>query len=108
MFSYGYCRSNGAIWMGAFPLLRFFRLSDEGVRCDGSGLFVGGAPMLTHSQTAHGRFAWAARPTDEQNRDLRARYGFPVDVAAKRGGMAGVARALEQGDLALAQISALL
>jgi len=35
----------GAIGMGAFPRLRFFRLSDEGVRCDENGLFVGGAPM---------------------------------------------------------------
>jgi hypothetical protein len=28
--------------MGAFPIFRFFRLSDEGVRCDENGLFVGG------------------------------------------------------------------
>ncbi|MGD0762836.1 MAG: hypothetical protein ABR929_06515 [Roseiarcus sp.] len=94
--------------MGAFPVLRFFRLSDEGVRCDENGLFVGGAPMLACSQRPGGGYAWAARPLDEQNRDLGARYGFPVDIAVKRIGMAGVARALEHGDLALAQISALL
>ncbi len=94
--------------MGAFPLLRFFRLSDEGVRCDENGLFVGGAPMLVASPRPGGGRAWAARSTDEQNRDLRVRYGFPVDVAAKRGRLTGVASALERGDLALAQISALL
>ncbi|MGD1015408.1 MAG: hypothetical protein ABR863_03060 [Roseiarcus sp.] len=36
--------------MGAFPLLRFFRLSDEGVRCDEKGRFVGAAPMLDQSR----------------------------------------------------------
>jgi hypothetical protein len=34
---------------GRVPLLRFFRLRDEGVRCDENGLFVGGAPMLVRS-----------------------------------------------------------
>jgi len=94
--------------MGAFPRLRFFRLSDEGVRCDESGLFVGGAPILARSPRLGGGHCWAQRSPDDQNRDLRARYGFPIDVAAKRGGLDGVARALERGDLALAQISALL
>lgn len=94
--------------MGAFPLLRFFRLSDEGVRCDGRGLFVGDAPMLVRSPRPDGGHAWAARPLDELNRDLGARYGLPVDAAAKRGGLAGVAQALERDDLALAQIAALL
>jgi hypothetical protein len=108
MFSYQRLHSNGAIEMGAFPLLRFFRLSDEGVRCDENRLFVGGAPMLARSPRPGGGHAWAARPLDDQNRDLGARYGFPVDAGAKRSGLAGVARALERGDLALAQISALL
>ena len=98
----------GAIGMGAFPVFRFFRLSDEGVRCDENGLFVGGAPLLAASPRPRGGVAWAARPADEQRHDLGSRYGFPVDVAAKREGLAGVARALEHGDLALAQVSALL
>jgi hypothetical protein len=94
--------------MGAFPLLRFFRLSDEGVRCDEKGLFVGGAPMLVRSPSPGGGHTWVARPLDELNRDLGTRYGLPIDAAAKRGGLAGVAQALEREDLALAQISALL
>lgn len=94
--------------MVAFPVSRFFRLSDDGVRCDETGLFVGGAPMLDRSPRPGGGHAWTMRPLDEQNHALGARYGFPVDSAAKHGGLAGVARALERGDLALAQISALL
>ena len=94
--------------MGPFPLSRFFRLSDAGVRCDDEGLFVGGMPMLARSRNPNGGLVWAVRPTDEQNRDLGACYGLPIDVAAKRTGLAGVARALERADLPLAQVCSLL
>ena len=94
--------------MGAFPISRFFRLSVEGVRCDESGLFVGGAPMLERSTRPGGREGWAPRPAAALNRDLGARYGFPVDASAKQGGLAVAAQALERSDLALAQIAALL
>ncbi len=83
--------------MGAFPLSRLFRLSVEGVRCDENGLFVGGAPMLAPSPRPDGGLAWAARPAEDQNRDLGARYGSPVDAAAKRGGFGAIARSLERG-----------
>lgn len=94
--------------MVAFPVSRFFRLSDEDVRCDESGLFVGGAPMLAPLPRAGDGLAWAMRPADEQNRALSVRYGFPINAAAKRSGFGAIARSLERGDLALAQISALL
>ena len=48
------------------------------------------------------------RPSDELERDLGACYGLPIDVAAKREGLAGVARALERGEMPLAKIAALL
>jgi hypothetical protein len=48
------------------------------------------------------------RPSEELERDLGAGYGLPIDIAAKHGGLAGVARALERGDLALAKIAAVL
>jgi hypothetical protein len=97
-----------AMSMAALPVSQFFRLSDDGVRCDRNGLFVGDAPMLERAPKSGGGYAWTLRRADEQDRDLGACYGFPVDVAAKRDRLAGVARALERGDLALAQISALL
>jgi hypothetical protein len=94
--------------MDVFPASRFFRLSDDGVRCDRDGLFVAGAPMLVRSPRPGGGQVWAMRPADDQNRDLSARYGFPIDIAAKRDGLARVAQALNRGDVALAQVSTLL
>ncbi len=93
--------------MGAVPFMRFFRLADGGVQCGDDGLFVGSTPILRRSPRPGGG-GWAARPSDELERDLSACYGLPIDVAAKREGLAGVARALERGDVALAKIAALL
>ncbi len=94
--------------MGAIPLMRFFRLSDGGVQCGEDGLFVGSTPILRRSPRPGGGASWAVRPSDELDRDLSARYGLPIDVAAKREGLAGVARALERGEMPLAKIAALL
>jgi hypothetical protein len=94
--------------LGAFASMRFFRLSDAGVQCGEDGFFVGSAPMLLRSPRASGGEFWAVRPTDELDRDLGACYGFPIDVASKRDGLAGVARALERGETALAKIAAVL
>lgn len=41
------------------------------------------------------------------NAELSAAYGLPIDVTAKLGGPAAVARALDRGKVALAQIAAL-
>jgi len=94
--------------LGAIPHMRFFRLSEGGVQCGEDGLFVGSTPMLLRSPRAGGGESWATRPIDELERDLGAGYGLPIDIAAKRDGLAGVARALERGDMALAKIAALL
>lgn len=94
--------------MGAIPLMRFFRLSDSGVRCDEDGLFVGSTPLLLRSPRPGGGDSWAVRPTDELEADLSAGYGLPIDVTAKRDRLTAVARALERGDLALAKIAAVL
>ena len=94
--------------VGAFPISRFFRLSDNGVRCDETGLFIGGAPMFTRVPGSGRRESWQMRPLDDQNNALSACYGFPVDITVKRDALAAVAQALQRGDVALAQISALL
>ena len=87
--------------------MRFFRLSDGGVQCGEDGLFVGSTPLLDRSPRAGGD-SWAVRPSEEIERELGGCYGLPIDVAAKRDGLAGVARVLERGDLALAKIAAVL
>ncbi len=94
--------------MGAIPLMRFFRLSDGGVQCGEDGLFVGTTPMLLRTPRPGGGDSWAARPSDELERDLSASYGLPIEIAAKRDGLTAVARALERGEMALAKIAALL
>jgi hypothetical protein len=88
--------------------MHVFRLADGGVQCGERGLFVGSTPMLGRSQTPDGAETWFVRPNDELDHELSEAYGLPVDVAAKRERLTSVARALGRGDLALAQIGALL
>ena len=94
--------------LGAFASMRFFRLSDGGVQCGENGFFVGSTPMLLRLPRAGGGEFWAVRPSDDLDGDLGAVYGLPIDVASKRDGLAGVARALERGEMALAKIAAVL
>jgi hypothetical protein len=90
------------------PATRTFGLRPEGVRCGPDGLFVGSAPLLRRRRNVYGREGWSVRPEEELNKELAARYGLPIDAAAKAGGLASVARALDRGDLALAGIAAVL
>ena len=94
--------------MGSFPEIHFFRLADGGVQCGERGLFVGSTPMLRRSRGRGDRETWFVRQSDELDRELSEAYGLPIDVAAKRDALANIAQALTQGDLALAQIAALL
>ena len=94
--------------MGSFPGMHFFRLTDGGVQCGERGLFVGSTPMLRHSRGRGDRETWFVRQSDELDRELSEAYGFPIDVAVKREALSNIARALTQGDVALAQIAALL
>jgi len=94
--------------LGSFPEMHFFPLADGGVQCGERGLFVGSTPMLWRSRGRDKRETWFVRQNDELDRELSEAYGLPIDVAAKREALANIARALTQGDLALAQIAALL
>jgi hypothetical protein len=90
---------------------RHFRLSDApgaGVRCDENGAFVGDTPLLERVADPGRRDAWRPRPLAELDRDLGKAYGLPVSFAAKLGGLASVARALDRGDVAHAQVATLL
>jgi hypothetical protein len=89
-------------------LARMFRLRRGGVHCDRDGLYVGPVALLTATKDATGAASWAPRSESDLNDELSACYGLPIDCAAKRGGLAGVATALDRGDVALAGIAALL
>jgi len=85
---------------------RVFHLCEAGIACDGAGLRVGGVDLLEPDPVrARG---WRARPDADLNLELSARYRLPVDVVGKSHGLNRIADALERGDLALAQIGALL
>ncbi|MGD1037034.1 MAG: hypothetical protein ABR878_07510 [Roseiarcus sp.] len=101
-------RFNDEGWMLHFPAMRMFGLRPEGVHCGRDGLFVGSVPLLRQERDSFGREFWSVRPAEELDNELTARYGSPIDVAAKAGGLASVARALDRGDLALAGIAAVL
>ena len=90
--------------MGALPVIQFFRLSEDGVRCGADGLHVGPTPLLRRAASGN----WEARPRDEVEAELTVLYGLPIDLSGKAGGLATVARALERGDAALAAIAAVL
>lgn len=87
-----------------------FRLASEpnvGVRCDEGGFSVGGVPLFLQASLSNGDRAWRPLSAAEINEALGGVYGLPVDVAGKVVGLAGVARALDCGDVARAQILAL-
>jgi len=90
------------------PATRTFGLRPGGVDVGRDGLFVGSVPLLWRARGLGGREVWSVRPQSELDDELTARYGLPVDVAAKAGGLASIARALDRGDFALAGIAALL
>jgi len=90
--------------LGALPVIHFFRLGEDGVRCGTDGLHVGPAPLLQRAASGN----WEARPRDEVEAELTALYGLPIDLSGKAGGLATVADALERGDAALAAIAAVL
>jgi hypothetical protein len=83
---------------------RYFRLRPGGIECGAGGLWVGGIALLARDA----RGAWTKRDERDLNRELSKLYGFPLDFSRMRRGVDAVAGALESGDLARAQSSALL
>jgi hypothetical protein len=90
--------------LGALPVIHFFRLSADGVRCGADGLHVGPTPLLRRAASG----GWEVRPRDEVEAELRALYGLKIDLTGKQGGLATVAGALGRNDAALAAVAAVL
>jgi len=87
-------------------LIREFRLSarGRGVSCDSDGAFVGPVPLLELS--AGGR--WEPRDHNQLSKQLSTGFGVPVDLSSKMGGLKEIAKALNEDDLARAQIATVL
>jgi hypothetical protein len=90
------------------PIASLFRLAPGAVSCGPDGLFVGETPLLERAESDGRNQSWRVRPIADLSRELSAAYGLPVDLGSKAAGLASAARALDRGDLALAQIASVL
>jgi len=87
---------------------RTFRLRAGGVECDVDGLRVGGAQLLESVGAPSGARNWRPLAQPEIDRVLTRAYDAGISANGKRQGLAVVAEALNKGELARAQIAALL
>ena len=90
--------------MGDLSFARHFRLRAGGIECGANGLRVGGIALLARDA----KDTWTRRDEGDLSRELSKLYGFPLDLGRKRRGVDVVAAALNNGELARAQIAALL
>lgn len=72
-----------------------------GLRCDETGLFLAGVPLLRRTGN---RFE--ARPTAELNKVLSSAYRSGDDWSRQTAGIGAIARALNEDDVSLAMIAA--
>jgi hypothetical protein len=87
---------------------RTFKLRAGGVECDANGLRVGGAQLLESVGAPSGVRNWRPLAQSEIDRVLSQVYVAGICASDKRRGLAVVAEALNKGELARAQIAALL
>ena len=88
----------------------WFRLSPKpatGISCNTDGVFVGDIPLLERVREPNGSERWQPRCKLELNSDLSKQYGLPIGIDCKITALAAIGRALDRGDLALAQIATL-
>jgi hypothetical protein len=88
----------------------WFRLTAHGgsaVACSKEGLFVGDVPLLIKSGECGEPPDWLPRPLYELNNELTERFGVSTEFASKMTGLLAVAKALNQGDIARAQVTTL-
>lgn len=86
-------------------MIHQFHLSSRGnggVFCDEGGAFVGAVPLLVRTRR-DGKDEWQPRDCDDLSQEMRAQYGLPVDMSSKGGGLAAIAKALNEGDVVRAQ-----
>ncbi len=89
-------------------VFRTYRLSPGGVECDEGGISVGGVPLLISSSAPLAKRRWRTLPASEFDAALGRAYGIPVQASEKMNGLKVIADALNNGELARAQIAAVL
>ncbi len=93
------------------PPIREFRLSPpssgRGISCDENGAFIGSIPLLRRSRV-NGKEVWQPGDCNQLSKQVSANYGVPIDMSSKIGGLNAISRALNEGDIARAQIATVL
>ncbi len=90
--------------MDDLSFARHFRLRPGRIDCDAGGLRVGRVVLLARDATG----VWIRRDERDLDRELSELYGFPLDIGRMRRGVDVVEAALGNGELARAQVAALL
>lgn len=92
-------------------VIREFRLSPagsrQGVSCDTSGAFIANVSLLKRSHK-HGKDHWEPRDCNELSKAIGSSFGLPIDMSSKVGGLKAICNALNDGDIARAQIATVL
>lgn len=92
-------------------MIHEFHLSPPGTgrgrSCDANGAFVGHIPLLKRS-IIDGRERWGARECAELSKEIGGNFGLPIDMSSKMGGVRAIANALNEGNVARAQIATVL
>jgi hypothetical protein len=91
-------------------LIREFHLSPRGkggISCGPDGAFIGAIPILSRLRRS-GKDEWRPRDCGSLCEQVSAQYGLPIDMSRKTGGLKAIARALNEGDIARAQIATVL
>lgn len=81
--------------------------SRRGISCQTDGAYIGNVPLLTRSQ-ANGRGHWEPRECAALSHHVSTEFGVPIDLSSKMKGLKAIARALNEGDVARAQVAAVL
>ena len=79
----------------------------RGISCDARGCYAGGIPLLERRRDSSGQEFWSARRQPDLDEALSARYGHPIEMSAKTGGLSDIADALNRRDVFRAQLGTL-
>jgi hypothetical protein len=95
---------------GTRTVIHEFRLTSPengGVFCDEGGAFVDAIPLLARTR-GNGKDEWRPRDCDDLSQEMSTQYGLPIDMSSKSGGLAVIAKALNEGDVVRAQVATVL
>jgi hypothetical protein len=89
------------------PSVREFRLSPGGsgygVSCDARGAYIESIPLLKRTSSGQHEI-WEPRREADISADLTSHYGLPIDVSSKAPSLGAIATALNEGNVAYAQL----